>query len=129
MGLGVVDDIAVLAETDIKNKEQIVKRKSLYSQLKGQISSQDEKIKDQSGTIETLQRQLVQAGIKNQVMKGSVEVNKRVQDSKSAVYKDELDSRAMQKVLRESEKQDSKNRLKNNQEKQKQFENNLEMNN
>tara|TARA_R100001443_G_scaffold17258_7_gene27774 strand:- start:16965 stop:19238 length:2274 start_codon:yes stop_codon:yes gene_type:complete len=129
MNLGVVDDIAVLAETDIKNKEQIVKRKSLYSQLQSQISSQDEKIKDQSGTIETLQRQLVQAGIKNQVMKGSVEVNKKVQDSKSAVYKDELDSRAMQKVLREAEKQDSKNRLKNNQEKQKQFEKNLEMNN
>ena len=33
MQLGVVDDIAVLAETDIKNKDKIVERKSLYSQL------------------------------------------------------------------------------------------------
>ena len=37
MQLGIVDDIAVLAETDIKNKEHIAKRKSLYAQLQGQI--------------------------------------------------------------------------------------------
>ena len=129
MNLGVVDDIAVLAETDIKNKEQIVKRKSLYSQLQQQTSSQEEKIKDLSGTIETLERQLVQAGIKNQIMKGSVEVNKKVQDSKSAVYKDELDTKAMQRVLRASEQSDSKNKLQRSQEKQKEFEKNLEMNN
>ena len=100
MNLGVVDDIAVLAETDIKNKEQIVKRKSLYSQLKGQIGSQEEKIKDQSGTIETLQRQLIQSGIKNKTMQGSMEVGKKVHDTKSSIYKEELETRAKQKHLR-----------------------------
>ena len=100
MNLGVVDDIVVLAETDIKNKEQIVKRKSLYSQLKGQIGSQEEKIKDQSGTIETLQRQLIQSGIKNKTMQGSMEVGKKVHDTKSSIYKEELETRAKQKHLR-----------------------------
>ena len=70
MGIGVVDDIAVLAETDIKNKESIVKRKSVYAQLKQQVAAKDEEIKNKSGTIETLERQLVQAGIKNKIMKG-----------------------------------------------------------
>ena len=103
MNLGVVDDIAVLAETDIKNKESIVKRKSLYSRLRGQIGEQDEDIKELKGTIETLTRQLVQAGIKNKVMQGSVEVSKKVQDSKASVYKDELESIAQMKHYRKEE--------------------------
>ena len=37
MQLGVVDDIAVLAETDIRNKENIAQRKSLYVQLQSKI--------------------------------------------------------------------------------------------
>ncbi len=100
MGLGVVDDIAVLAETDIKNKESIVKRKSLYSQLKNQISNKDEEIKEKTGTIETLTRQLVQAGIKNKIMQGDVEVNKRTHDAKSSIYKEELESKAQMKHMR-----------------------------
>ena len=39
MQLGVVDDIAVLAETDIRNKDKIVQRKSLYSQLQSQLEN------------------------------------------------------------------------------------------
>ena len=110
MGLGVVDDIAVLAETDIKNKESIVKRKSLYSQLKNQISNKDEEIKEKTGTIETLTRQLVQAGIKNKIMQGDVEVNKRTHDAKSSIYKEELESKAQMKHMRkeiDKEKQTS----------------------
>ena len=100
MNLGVVDDIAVLAETDIKNKESIVKRKSLYSQLKNQVASKDEEIKEKAGTIETLTRQLVQAGIKNKIMQGSVEVDKKKHDAKTAVRKEELETISMQKHLR-----------------------------
>ena len=72
--VGVVDDIAVLAETDIRNKEQIAKRKSLYSQLQGQLGQMQESLKDSEGTIETLQRQLVQAGIKGKVMQAEMEI-------------------------------------------------------
>jgi len=82
MQLGVIDDIALLAETDIRNKEQIAKRKSVYSQLQGQIQGAQQQLKDQAGTIETLERQLVQAGIKNKVMQASVEINKKKEEVK-----------------------------------------------
>ena len=58
-----IDDIAMIAETDIRNKKQVIERKSVYSQLQGQLASKEEAIKDKDGTIETLERQLVHAGI------------------------------------------------------------------
>ena len=102
MNLGVVDDIAVLAETDIRNKEQIVKRKSVYSQQQSQISSQEEKIQDLNGTIETLERQLVQSGIKMKIMQGDVEVSKKTHDAKSSIEKERLETNAQQKHLRKT---------------------------
>jgi len=100
MQMGVVDDIAVLAETDIRNKGQIAKRKSLYAQLQGQISQQEEALKDSEGTIETLERQLVQAGIKNKVMQAAVEINKEKEEVKSGIQNEFRDTSAKQKVLR-----------------------------
>ena len=97
--LGVVDDIAVLAETDIKNKGNVAKRKSLYSQLQGQLSSMEEAIKDKEGTIETLERQLVQAGIKMKVNQAEVEINKKKEEVKSKLQDKYLDTEAKQKVL------------------------------
>ena len=44
--LGVVDDLAVLAETDIKKKDLIAKRKSVYSQLQSQLQQMQEAMKD-----------------------------------------------------------------------------------
>ena len=49
----------------------------------------EEAIKDKDGTIETLTRQLVQAGIKDKVRTGEVEVRKDV-----------LETEAQQKLLR-----------------------------
>ena len=100
MRLGVVDDIAVLAETDVRNKENIAKRKSVVAQQQSQLQSQEEKIKDQAGTIETLERQLVQAGIKNKVMQQSVEVSKQTHDSRANILKEELETKAQMKHLR-----------------------------
>ena len=99
MQLGVVDDIAVLAETDLKNKESIVKRKSMYSQMQGQIGQMEETLKDKEGTIETLERQLVQAGIKDKVMQAAVEINKKKEEVKSTMTKGALQSEAKHKVL------------------------------
>jgi hypothetical protein len=79
----------MIAETDIRNKKQVIERKSVYSQLQGQVSSMEEAVKDKDGTIETLQRQLVQAGIKMQVDKAGNEVRKDV-----------LETEAQQKLLR-----------------------------
>ena len=86
---GLIDDIAMIGETDIRNKKQIIERKSMYSQLQGQVSSMEEAIKDKDGTIETLERQLVQAGIKMKVGEASNEVRKNV-----------LETEAQQKLLR-----------------------------
>ena len=74
--LGVVDDIAVLAETDVRHKDKIAERKSLYSQLQGQISQLQEQVKDQDGLNQTLKRQLIQSGIKAKVMQVENEVRK-----------------------------------------------------
>ena len=100
MQLGVVDDIAVLAETDIRNKENIVKRKSLYAQLQGQVSQMEEALKDREGTIETLTRQLVQAGIKGKVMQADVEINKSKEQIKSKQKEELTQTEAEQKLLR-----------------------------
>jgi Mg2+ and Co2+ transporter CorA len=61
----------------------------MYSQLQGQVSSMEEAIKDKEGTIETLERQLVQAGIKM-----------KVGDAANEVRKDVLETEAQQKLLR-----------------------------
>jgi len=86
---GLIDDVAMLAETDIRNKKQVMERKSVYSQLQSQVSSMEEAMKDKDGTIETLQRQLVQAGIKM-----------KVGDASNEIRKDVLQTEAQQKLLR-----------------------------
>jgi hypothetical protein len=118
MQLGVVDDIAVLAETDIKNKENIVKRKSLYAQLSGQVEQLNEAVKDKDGAIETLERQLVQAGIKQKVMQADIEINKKKEEVKSQMGKQYVETEGKQKLLRnvmsnnvESQKQQAGNML------------------
>jgi hypothetical protein len=112
MQLGVVDDIAVLAETDIRNKENIVKRKSLYSQLKGQVEQLSEAVKDKEGTIETLERQLVQAGIKGKVMQAEVEINKEKEKVKTGMAKQGLQTEAEHKLIRGKMNQDSQSHSK-----------------
>jgi hypothetical protein len=97
MQFGIIDDIAVLAETDIRNKEQIAQRKSTYAQLSGQVEQLSEAVKDKDGTIETLERQLVQAGIKTKVMQAEVEINKSKVETKAGIEKagTETEAKAM----------------------------------
>ena len=100
MSAGVVDDIAVLAETDIRNKEQIAKRKSMYAQMQGQIQQMEEALQDKEGTIETLERQLVQAGIKGKVMQAEMEINKNKEQIKAQEKKQFVETEGKQKLLR-----------------------------
>ena len=86
---GLIDDIAMIAETDIRNKKSIVERKSMYSQMQQQLEQLTEAMKDREGTIETLERQLVQAGIKM-----------KVGDASNEIRKDVLNTEAQQKLLR-----------------------------
>ena len=96
--LGVVDDIAVLSETDIKNKENIAQRKSMYAQMQNQLSSMEESLKDKEGTIETLQRQIVQAGIKGKVQDAEMEITKQKEQLKTGLKKAYLQTEAEQKL-------------------------------
>jgi len=80
---GLIDDIAMIAETDIRGKEQIIERKSMYAQMQASIEQMQEELKDSEGTIETLERQLVQAGIKQKVMVADGEIRKDVLETES----------------------------------------------
>ena len=92
---GLIDDIAMLGETDVRNKKGILERKSLYAQLQKQVAQMEEQLKDSEGTIETLSRQLVQAGIKGKVGEQDVEIRK-----------DSLETKAQQKLYRNIMKKD-----------------------
>ena len=67
----------------------------------------EESIKDRDGTIETLERQLVQAGIKQKIIQAEMEVPQKKADSKNAIEKDRLESQAQQKHLRNVMKNDT----------------------
>jgi|TARA_Y100000310_G_C20701177_1_gene830024 hypothetical protein len=92
---GLIDDVAMLAETDVRGKENIMKRKSIYSQLKAQVEELEDVIADREGTIETLSRQVVQAGIRDQVRSAENEMDKETNLSK-----------AQQKLLRDKMRSD-----------------------
>jgi len=100
LNAGVIDNEAVLAETDIRNKERIAERLSMLSQLQSQIKQMEETVKDKEGTIETLERQLVQAGIKGKIMQAEMEVNKKKEDIKSKSQREYYETEAQQKLLR-----------------------------
>ena len=110
--LGIVDDIAVLAEADIKGKEQIAKRKSLMAQMQGQLEQSQETIKDRDGTIETLERQLVQAGIKDKVRMAEHDMRKQLLDTSAKLKGDVAVSRANQNLQNERSKDMQKNQEK-----------------
>ena len=86
---GLIDDIAMLSETDVRNKEAIIKRKSIYVQLKNQVDQLNEELKDRDGTIETLSRQVIQSGIRDKI---------NVADNQ--IKKDLLNTEAEQKYMR-----------------------------
>ena len=56
-------------------------------------------MKDKEGTIETLERQLVQAGIKSKVMQAEVEINKKKEEVKGDLKDSYRSTEAKQKLL------------------------------
>ena len=57
-------------------------------------------MKDQAGTIETLSRQLVQAGIKGKVMQADMEITKKKESVKANMNKEYIETEGKQKLLR-----------------------------
>ena len=103
---GLIDDIAMLAETDVRGKENIIERKSLYSQLQQQVAQLEEQVKDKDGTVETLSRQLVQAGIRHNIDTGSMETKKDVLETEAQqkFYRKLMDEQ-MKKDLQDKEQE------------------------
>jgi hypothetical protein len=60
----------------------------------------EEALKDKDGTIETLERQLVQAGIKGKVMQAEMEIQKDKTEIESSRKGALLETEAEQKLLR-----------------------------
>ena len=58
-----------------------------------------ESLKDSEGTIETLQRQLVQAGIKGKVMQAEMEITKKKEEVKGDLKDSYRSTEAKQKLL------------------------------
>ena len=78
---GLIDDIAMLEQTDIRNKKAIVQRKSIYSQMQQQLSSYEEQMKEMQRDNEALERKVVQAGIKDKINEGSKIVDKQLTET------------------------------------------------
>ena len=81
----------------------------MYSQLQSQIQQLEQSMSDKEGTIETLERQLVQQGIKNKVMQADVEINKKAEQVKSEIESDALGSEAKAKLLQQTMAQNVNN--------------------
>ena len=80
---GLIDDVAMLAETDVRGKENIMKRKSVYAQLQSQLEEMEQVLKDRDGTIETLSRQVIQSGIRTKIKDAESEVDRDIGETKS----------------------------------------------
>ena len=81
---GLIDDVAMLEQTDIRNKKQLLQRKGMYAQMQQQLTNAENAMKSQRGTIETLERQLVQAGIKDKLNESSKVMDKELNRSVAA---------------------------------------------
>ena len=82
---GILDDIAFIAETDIRNKEQLVQRKSLIAQMQQAIEQFKEQVKSLDGDKQTLMRQIMQLEIKLGTTENLLEIRKGVQDTKAGL--------------------------------------------
>jgi len=100
LNAGVVDRQAVLAETDIRNKEKIQERIGEVQQLQQQIQQMQDTLKDKEGTIETLERQVVQAGIKDKVRSAEMDINRQAERVKSRTEREYNETEQQQKLLR-----------------------------
>ena len=92
--------MAVLAETDLRNKEKVADRIDRVKQLQGQLEGLEDQVKDRDGTIETLERQLVQLGIKDKVRQAEMEIEKGKVDTSAKKDREVYRSQAEQKAYR-----------------------------
>ena len=93
---GIVDDIFFLEKADIPDKDRIIKRKSLYAQLQQQIEEREEEIKSLRGDVETLRRQVIQSGIREEIDDTGTKLKKMALETQAQekFYQQQLDQSA-----------------------------------
>ena len=69
-------------------------------QMQSQIQQLQDTIKDKEGTIETLERQVVQAGIKDKVRQAQMDINNDQQRYRNKTEKEYYETQAQQKLMR-----------------------------
>ena len=82
---GILDDIAFIAETDIRNKEELIERKSLVIQMQKAVEQFKDEVKSLKGDKQTLMRQIMQLEIKLGEAADMMESRKNVQDTKAGL--------------------------------------------
>ena len=87
--------------------------------MQQQIQQLEEKLKNSEGTVETLERQVVQAGIKSKVNAAETEISKQKYRLESDMDKEHNETKAQQKHLRNTRKLQSETE-------QRQFKNSLQ---
>lgn len=59
--MGLVDDIAVIRQTELPDGEEILERNAMYQQMRQQLAAMEEQIKKLSGDLQTADRKSVNA--------------------------------------------------------------------
>ena len=98
---GLIDDIAMVEVTDIRNKKQLLKRKSLYTEMQNQLAQMEDQMKELQGENETLERQIVQAGIKLKINESDVKAQKQYLETEA---EQKLTRQVMKIAAQESKK-------------------------
>lgn len=74
---GIIDDIEVLKKTDIFDRDGVIQRKSVYSQMRQQLQGMSEQMKSQQQTIDRLNNQVLQSKIIAQNAQYGAELDKQ----------------------------------------------------
>lgn len=104
---GLVDDIAVLKHSEYPDASEILERKSIYSQLQGQIGQITEELKKVTGDLQTAERKAVNADQRVIVEKAKSRLDQLLHkvEADATVFKDRMQSTAAraEKLLAEGQ--------------------------
>jgi hypothetical protein len=92
--MGLIDDIAVIRQTELPDGEEILERNSMYRQMQQQIEGMTEKIKELEGDLQTADRKSVNALQRVEVEKFKTDIAGVKSDFRKAeqIYESTLNS-------------------------------------
>lgn len=102
--MGIVDKAEVIKKTDILDREELLQRVGEVQQMQAQVAQMEEAMKNTEGLNQTLRRQLQQAMVKLEAVKGAQSVKDEVTLTKThqKLTRDRMDDSL--KILKEKQK-------------------------